>query len=196
MADKLESYFKKHLSDETPSEEEWNMPSDDVWEKALPQIQKKKGPFFLNRNIMLVSVLILIVLAATLGIIFIPEMFSSDEQVNDGQEKVEAMSDIKEDATAEDITNERMTPSDEGTAGEDVTGTSDQPEEIQSDDHVQIAGQPIAAEPLVKENVTKPEPMVSQVKAVTGITENRPVPYPGIPIAGPCCRSMRPAALS
>lgn len=45
MADKLESYFKKHLSDESSGGDDWNIPSDKVWENALPEIQKKSGVF-------------------------------------------------------------------------------------------------------------------------------------------------------
>ena len=45
MADNLESFFKKHLTDETSGGDDWNMPSDSVWENALPQIQKKSGVF-------------------------------------------------------------------------------------------------------------------------------------------------------
>lgn len=45
MADNLESYFKKHLSDDSPGEDNWNVPSDEVWDKVLPEIQKKKGVF-------------------------------------------------------------------------------------------------------------------------------------------------------
>lgn len=45
MADNLESYFKKHLSKATPDKDNWNVPSDDVWDKVLPKISKKKGLF-------------------------------------------------------------------------------------------------------------------------------------------------------
>jgi opacity protein-like surface antigen len=45
MADKLESYFKKHLSDESSEGDDWNIPSDTVWKNALPEIQKKSGVF-------------------------------------------------------------------------------------------------------------------------------------------------------
>ena len=45
MADNLESYFKKHLSDDTPAKDNWNVPSDDVWEKVLPEIQRKGSLF-------------------------------------------------------------------------------------------------------------------------------------------------------
>lgn len=45
MADNLESFFKKHLSDESSGEDDWNIPSDKVWENAIPEIQKKSGVF-------------------------------------------------------------------------------------------------------------------------------------------------------
>ena len=45
MADNLESYFKKNLSDETPAYDQWNVPSDAVWENVSPVIQKKRGLF-------------------------------------------------------------------------------------------------------------------------------------------------------
>ncbi len=45
MKDNLESFFRKHLSDESPGEDNWNVPSDEVWKNVLPEIQKKKGIF-------------------------------------------------------------------------------------------------------------------------------------------------------
>ena len=45
MSDNLESYFRKHLKDETPGEDAWNVPSDSVWEKVQPGISKRKGIF-------------------------------------------------------------------------------------------------------------------------------------------------------
>ena len=45
MSDNLESYFRKHLRDETPGSDEWNIPSDSVWEKVQPEINKRKGIF-------------------------------------------------------------------------------------------------------------------------------------------------------
>ena len=68
MADNLESYFKKHLSDETPGEGNWNVPSDDVWNKALPEIQKKRGLFIPWKYLYIIGVLVI----AGLAIIFWP----------------------------------------------------------------------------------------------------------------------------
>jgi hypothetical protein len=45
MADNLETYFKKHLSEDTPAEDNWNVPTDEVWNKVVPEIQKKRGIF-------------------------------------------------------------------------------------------------------------------------------------------------------
>ena len=45
MSDNLESYFRKHLKDETPGSDEWNTPSDDLWAKVQPEIGKRKGIF-------------------------------------------------------------------------------------------------------------------------------------------------------
>lgn len=45
---KLEKYFKKHLKDTNPSEDEWNVPSDDLWNNAkvhFPKEEKKRNPF-------------------------------------------------------------------------------------------------------------------------------------------------------
>jgi len=81
MADNLEKYFKKHLSDETPSEEKWNVPSDNVWEKALPLIREKKGFFISLKNIYIISVLLLLGLTTTLGIIFFPDANNGDDQI-------------------------------------------------------------------------------------------------------------------
>ncbi len=51
MADKLESYFKKHLSDDSTDGDDWNIPSDNVWKNALPEIQKKRGIFIPSKYI-------------------------------------------------------------------------------------------------------------------------------------------------
>ena len=45
MSDNLESYFRKHLKDETPGPDQWNVPSDNVWGKIQPEISKRKGVF-------------------------------------------------------------------------------------------------------------------------------------------------------
>ena len=45
MSDNLESYFRKHLKEETPGPEQWNVPSDSVWDKVQPGISKRKGIF-------------------------------------------------------------------------------------------------------------------------------------------------------
>jgi hypothetical protein len=63
MADNLESYFKKHLTKETPGEDQWNVPSDDVWEKVLPEISKKKGLFIPWKYLYILIVIILAGLA-------------------------------------------------------------------------------------------------------------------------------------
>ncbi|PLX04519.1 MAG: hypothetical protein C0595_02880, partial [Marinilabiliales bacterium] len=65
MADNLENFFKKHLSDETSGEDNWNVPSDGVWENVLPEIQKERGLFVSWKNIMLLAAgLILVALLA------------------------------------------------------------------------------------------------------------------------------------
>ena len=60
MADNLESYFKKHLSDDNPAQESWNVPSDNVWDKVLPEIQKKRGIFIPWKYLYLLGALIII----------------------------------------------------------------------------------------------------------------------------------------
>ena len=57
MADNLESYFKKHLSDESRGKDKWNVPSEKVWENALPEIRKKKGLFIPWRYLYLLGFL-------------------------------------------------------------------------------------------------------------------------------------------
>ncbi len=68
MADNLESYFKKHLSDESPGEGNWNVPSDNVWKNAAPHIVKKSGLFIPWRYIYIVGAILL----AGLAFIFWP----------------------------------------------------------------------------------------------------------------------------
>jgi len=55
MADNLENFFKKHLSDETSGEDNWNVPSDGVWENVIPEIQKESGLFVSWKNLMLIA---------------------------------------------------------------------------------------------------------------------------------------------
>jgi len=66
MADNLESYFKKHLSDETPGQGDWNVPSDDVWNKVSPEITKKRGLFISWKSIYIFGALVVAVLAIML----------------------------------------------------------------------------------------------------------------------------------
>jgi hypothetical protein len=63
MADKLESYLKKKLSEEAPAEDGWNVPSDSVWENVLPEIQKEKGVFIPWKYIYILAFLLLAILA-------------------------------------------------------------------------------------------------------------------------------------
>jgi hypothetical protein len=63
MADNLESYFKKHLTKDTPGEDNWNVPSDDVWDKVLPEISKKKGLFIPWKYLYILIVIVLAGLA-------------------------------------------------------------------------------------------------------------------------------------
>ncbi len=60
MADNLESYFKKHLSDDTPAKDNWNVPSEDVWNNVLPVIQKKRGLFIPWKYLYLIGALMVI----------------------------------------------------------------------------------------------------------------------------------------
>lgn len=66
MADNLENFFKKHLTDETSGEDNWNVPSDGVWENVLPEIQKESGFFVSWKNLMLIAAGL--ILAALLAI--------------------------------------------------------------------------------------------------------------------------------
>lgn len=79
MADNLESYFKKHLSDDNPDKENWNVPSDDVWNKVLPVIQKKKGLFIPWKYLYIFGALIVIGLA----VIFWPTDFNKPSTNNE-----------------------------------------------------------------------------------------------------------------
>lgn len=74
MADNLESYFKKHLSDENPAEENWNVPSEEVWNNVLPEIKKKRGLFIPWKYLYIIGALLFVGLA----IILWPVVFSED----------------------------------------------------------------------------------------------------------------------
>lgn len=41
MEDNLEKFFNKHMNEEVPKEE-WNTPSDDIWDKTILELNKKK----------------------------------------------------------------------------------------------------------------------------------------------------------
>jgi hypothetical protein len=64
MADNLESYFKKNLASGEPGEGNWNVPSDEVWEKVAPQISKKKGIFIPWKYLYLIGGLMIILSVA------------------------------------------------------------------------------------------------------------------------------------
>ena len=66
MADNLESFFKKHLSDESSGEDNWNIPSDNVWEKALPEIQKKSGVFIPWKYLIIIGIFAVVGIALVL----------------------------------------------------------------------------------------------------------------------------------
>lgn len=62
MSDNLESYFKKQLSDESSENDNWNVPSDAVWEKTLPKIQKRKGIFIPSKYLYIIGAALFIIL--------------------------------------------------------------------------------------------------------------------------------------
>ena len=64
MADNIETYFKKHLTDEKPGVDNWNVPSDEVWENVLPEIQKKRGLFIPWKYLYIIGGIIVIILLA------------------------------------------------------------------------------------------------------------------------------------
>lgn len=64
MADNLETYFNKHLTDDTPGEDNWNVPSDEVWENVLPEIQKTNGVFLPWKYLYLIGGIMAILLLA------------------------------------------------------------------------------------------------------------------------------------
>lgn len=83
MADNLESFFKKKLSDETPGEDQWNMPSDEVWENARPRFQRKRGLFIQRKYLIAIALIALIGMAA---FVFVwnqdaPEIISAEDLV-------------------------------------------------------------------------------------------------------------------
>ena len=63
MADNLEQYFRNKLTEETPASDDWNVPSDQVWEKVMPEIQSKEGVFISWKAIYLSAILLAILLA-------------------------------------------------------------------------------------------------------------------------------------
>ena len=85
MADKLESYFKKHLSDETPGEENWNVPSDDVWDKVLPEIQKKRGLFIPLQYLYIIGILVVIGLASIIWMVNRPDSPTDNTNISDNK---------------------------------------------------------------------------------------------------------------
>ncbi|NOX47790.1 MAG: hypothetical protein GXO89_12515 [Chlorobi bacterium] len=122
MSDNLESYFKKQLSDESSGKDDWNVPSDAVWEKTLPKIQKRKGIFIPWRYLYILGMALFIVSGLLL---FRTEYFKSDiktsqgfaqnnsedtsQNINTGQkEKVSSsLETIKEKKTAKMVANNK-----------------------------------------------------------------------------------------
>ncbi|HEY9115844.1 MAG TPA: hypothetical protein VIN10_14190 [Bacteroidales bacterium] len=88
MADNLESYFKKHLSDETPGDDNWNVPSDEVWDKVLPEIQKTKGVFIPWKY--------LYVIGGIIAAFFLLLFFWFSEFTVNTNEKIESITAIEE----------------------------------------------------------------------------------------------------
>ena len=83
MADNLESYFKKHLSKASPGDDNWNVPSDDVWEKVLPEISKKKGLFIPWKYLYILAFIVMAGLAFLLwpGDEMDPSFTETDEKI-------------------------------------------------------------------------------------------------------------------
>ena len=73
----IKDFFEKRLMDENPGADEWNIPSDDIWDNALPHFpkeKKKKRPFFFFLTGAGIFALVLVV-----GFYFSYETVSSSE---------------------------------------------------------------------------------------------------------------------
>ena len=53
MSDNLESFFKNRLNEDMEAEG-WNTPSDRVWDKVAPEIQKESGIFLSWKKILMI----------------------------------------------------------------------------------------------------------------------------------------------
>lgn len=90
MSDNLESFFKNRLNEEV-EEESWNMPSDRVWDKVAPEIQKESGIFLSWRKILVIlsSITAIVLLTVTSFFIFnnyndsVENKLVTDKQEND-----------------------------------------------------------------------------------------------------------------
>lgn len=91
MADNLESYFKKKLSDDSPGEGEWNVPSDDVFNSVLPEIQEKKGIFIPWKYLYLISLIIVVALMVFL--------WTNDDFRNSGNQEMVQSEDAPQSST-------------------------------------------------------------------------------------------------
>lgn len=80
--DNLELFFKKRLKDESIVEDGWNVPSDDVWAKVIPLIQKTAG-FFIPWKYFYISG-IAIIGAITVGVLCLNKV-DKDDNINADQ---------------------------------------------------------------------------------------------------------------
>ncbi len=62
MADNLESYFKKYLTDDKPGEDNWNVPSDEVWENVSSKLRKEPGIFIPRKLLFIMGGIIIMII--------------------------------------------------------------------------------------------------------------------------------------
>lgn len=80
--DDLDNFFRKYLNQSSSSEEEWSIPSDDVWERALPHFKeekKKRGIAFW----LAIGCGILGIVLATMGVV----LFQMHHKINHLEEE-------------------------------------------------------------------------------------------------------------
>lgn len=159
MADNLEKYFKKHLSDETRGKDMWNVPSDKVWDNALPEIRKKKGFFIPWRYLYLAGILITI--GAGLGTwLWISPGSRTEENTISGE-----MSDHQQQ---ENIIQEEQREEQISNLLEEVTGESvAQIPVIESSQDDRIAEQTEQKQPVFLTNAAQEQRQLDQLAVLT-----------------------------
>lgn len=183
MSDNLESYFRKHLKDEAPGSDEWNIPSAGVWDKVQPEINKRKGIFIPWKYFYIFGIGLILMIST---FVLLPDNNKVSQLSTDNNELQSEKLDPSKSNDIEKVTSDKIIPENNYNNSEKVSSNpSDESKAITNNGFFDSEN---------SENVTKPGAIV--ILKEQGANKNKSTdaksPNEGIQTGTPSSRTVVP----